>query len=749
MDKQFVNIDDLVRQRLSGGEEQEQAGSWGRMRDLLDKEMPQRPAGLFWRRSLSALALLLLAGAAGVGGYRMYTAKEAGNTTANEIAMATGNEAANSSSAHTITNTKNISTLPAGNNDNNNKNGKDNNNKVNTAAVATTNDKKINDRPTATHSSIAHASDVANDHRTANNNTSTPVTANTADHTASAVADNHAAPKATGSVDNTPVASVANHHTAPQMKDKKVVAGNTVAANTVSDAKRTNNAGTTVTHTAAKSGGSSMAHTVARKNEGVATVSDNNTTVADHTADAAKAIASADNNKKTTAKEHKSTAHTQVDKLALSSNTPSAVVPVSNPLTVTDKKAVKQTHRPVASKAVAARHTVVKEEADVATVTDNNSVADNKPQPKSVKKSSRQSAPVAMNNMPLSAGTATVAAKTANTTTTAGNPVRNTRKAQRQVERLVLAQRFVLVGPNRGEFHLDTIAMETVTEEYEVAANSIIPFGPQPYADVNEPEVASSSTSSSSTTLLAKETKNMKKVKGSGTMENLHAAFNDIKDKAHGVRFAPGITAGVNGSFFGPSSFKGFQFGMTGNFTFSNTLSVMTELKYFHRINNSYTLSDNYYNYTPVAGGGYTKELVVNPYNFSTLHSLELPVSVRYCVSNFNFYVGGSVAYIFGVNTGAAPLPDPTNVTQVATMENDNAPKIRNGDFDARLGIGYLVGASYQAAPNVMFDLRSVQNVWDNGQTTGAKYVSNQLYKSPSLQLSLIYRLGGRKDKEK
>ena len=58
MDKKMISVDDLVRQRLSGGEERERAGAWLQMRELLDKEMPQSPGGmLYWRRALSAAAL--------------------------------------------------------------------------------------------------------------------------------------------------------------------------------------------------------------------------------------------------------------------------------------------------------------------------------------------------------------------------------------------------------------------------------------------------------------------------------------------------------------------------------------------------------------------------------------------------------------------------------------------------------------------------------------------------------------------
>lgn len=76
MDKNMISIDDLVRQRLSGGEEKERPGAWLQMKDLLDSKMPVNkvPAtgGGMSKTLRYAAALLLLAGL-GVGGYEMST----------------------------------------------------------------------------------------------------------------------------------------------------------------------------------------------------------------------------------------------------------------------------------------------------------------------------------------------------------------------------------------------------------------------------------------------------------------------------------------------------------------------------------------------------------------------------------------------------------------------------------------------------------------------------------------------------
>lgn len=317
---------------------------------------------------------------------------------------------------------------------------------------------------------------------------------------------------------------------------------------------------------------------------------------------------------------------------------------------------------------------------------------------------------------------------------------KTTIKKQKQVSKLVVAEHYIKTSATEWKLQLDTISMETVMEDYELA--NMLPFGPPPY-DAEEYETTSLAT-------VAKESNHSKQSSGSKTLENLSAAFNEIKTKMKGTRFVPGITGGINGTFFGPNSFKGFQFGFTGSFIFSENVSLMGELKYFNRINNNYSLNDDYYAYTPASAGGYNRVLVMNPYSFSTIHSVEMPIALRYSAGNFNFFMGGNMVYTLPINTGAYPLVDPNSVTTVASIDNsDNAPKVKQDDFSSRFCVGYLVGASYKVSSNVTLDFRNVQTIWDNGKTDGSKIVSTQLYRSPSLQLSIGYRLGGRKDSEK
>src|SRR4051812_18980776 len=83
MDKHMIHLDDLVRQRLGGGQEPERPGAWLSMRDLLDKEMPTAVAsGSNRRRIIGYFTGLLLLATASVGGYSLYVHSNTGHSIA-------------------------------------------------------------------------------------------------------------------------------------------------------------------------------------------------------------------------------------------------------------------------------------------------------------------------------------------------------------------------------------------------------------------------------------------------------------------------------------------------------------------------------------------------------------------------------------------------------------------------------------------------------------------------------------------
>jgi hypothetical protein len=348
----------------------------------------------------------------------------------------------------------------------------------------------------------------------------------------------------------------------------------------------------------------------------------------------------------------------------------------------------------------------------------------------------------------------------------------NISKGKKVIERLILHEHFVKTATNEGYFKLDTISMETLTTELGMKSdNTAHPVttvkknGPASAvnnggkADENENDAEGTDATGAiapAATAKVQAGASLKaapaaaqKSAGSKMVQKLNETFNDIKYKFGAPKMQMGVVVGVNNTFFGPNSFKGFQFGITGNLVFNDQWSILSEIKYFHRINGNTSIEDNYNTYTPVAGGQFAKQQQLNSYSFSALHSLELPISIRYCMGNFNFFAGGNLVYTFSINTGAETVPV-TSATPVLVSAPgaDNAPKLSEQDFTSRIGLGYLLGLSYSLGPKTMLDVRSVQTVWDNAATSGAKSISSQLYKSPSLQLSIIYRLGGNKNRE-
>ncbi len=684
MDKNFVNIDDLVRQRLGGVEENERTGAWLQMRDLLDKEMPQiRPGFVYWRRMMSAIAVLVLVTAISLGGYMLATYIKTSNNNDDLAANLPGAAADNNNS---ITNSKQISSDKNTNTQN-------------------------DDHATVTIK-VPASTKTAAGHKNSENNKKQQIAKNRQFIQQLAAAANERnkqlasdKPSTTPLANNNSAATVAMHSqntdgTKNTEHNAKEIAltnkpANKVAHNTIS----TNNT-IPISKKRAK----------------------NNTALASNSTPAAAGFfdSKSDDN------DHNKNRHekTLTGKLPLSSNISSVRNAPTAPVAKTINTGI-----------------------PLATANNNTKKAD-------ATNDIRQA--VSPKNTKPGQG--------ADNTPIVKKEVAAVKMGKKIMDRLVMSEHYVKTSPTEGYFKLDTISIEPVCEELGINndPNHNLPNGSRKGLASNITENDEATQANASTQILPgattsatgksamgiKEDQVSSKGSGTSTIEKLTATFNDIKFHAAGAQFAAGLTAGINGTFFGPNSFKGFQFGFTGNFIFSETLSILTELKYFHRINNDYSLSDNYYTYTPIGGGQYSKTLQPLSYTFSTLHSIELPVSIHYCMSHFNFYVGGNLVYAFAINTGAAPQPANTNTPIIVSAQgNDNAPKLQPDDFNSRFGLGYLLGISYQVSPNVTLDFRNVQTLWNNGSSQGDKLISNQLYKSPSLQVSVGYRLGGNKKK--
>ncbi len=349
-------------------------------------------------------------------------------------------------------------------------------------------------------------------------------------------------------------------------------------------------------------------------------------------------------------------------------------------------------------------------------------------------------------------------------TTPVNKDTLRTRMAKKIIQKLTIQERITKTGPNTYVTHQDTISYETINEEFadnddikvfgpptvkqfmsagKLAANNgsklIIPGASSEWSDEEATEKAAGK--------LARHEKSVAKG-GAGLSQSLENAVNDIKYSISGARFAAGLKGGINSTFFGPNNFKGFQMGVTGNFIFSENVNILAELEYFQRINSGYILNDDYYTYTQIGPNMWSRQQIQNPFSFSTLHSFELPLIVRYTKKNFSIFAGGNLVYTLAINESQG-IATPGATTQVAAVGNDTKPTIKESDFNGRFGLGYVFGAAIQLSPVISLDIRDVQTLWDNAGSTGSQAVSTQLFRSPSFQLSMGYRFGGKKAKQK
>ena len=696
MDNEFIKIDDLLRQRLGGVEERERNGSWMNMRELLDKEMPQeKPASiLYWRRTFGVVAALSLLTTVGIGGYEF--SNSLSNRYADNNAPLTDGmtmrPGANSSSSETS-----VYQLQASPDANNMSAA------TNTSNVKTNNIKSDN----------ADVNIDRNDNTILlENNTHSSHNENSKSNNSKVVTNQQAASnKTVSNLSSEDRKANANSHTIEQVS--------------IGNVNTTEHSGGRQPLSADRD---DIAVTERRSNTGITNQENVTNSIA-----------------------------TNIDKNRVGKPTINSGAPVSNSmLSALNNKADNSGTSVAEDNINDVKNTTNKINVNIVAV----KIALNQPQP-SAKANINQYSNVAINNQK-----AIIPAKLVTTPMDKAElknvAVMNISKGKKVIERMIVHERFVKTATNEGYFKLDTISIETLTTDlglksengshthnYSKKPGTANYTNAQSNPDENnevtatDKKIVPAATINTSGTNLKQAPAATKKSAGSTTIQKLNAVFNDIKYNFGAPKFQAGLTAGINGTFFGPNSFKGFQFGITGNLVFNDQWSILSELKYFHRANSNASLQDDYSIYTPTTGGQYTRLQQQNSFSFSALHSLEMPVSIRYAVGNFNIFAGGNLVYNFSINTGAETIPG-GNTSIVSAPGNDNAPKLKEEDFTNRVGLGYLLGLSYNVGPGTMIDVRTVQTFWDNANTTGGQTISNQLYKNPSLQLSIIYRLGNR-----
>lgn len=253
--------------------------------------------------------------------------------------------------------------------------------------------------------------------------------------------------------------------------------------------------------------------------------------------------------------------------------------------------------------------------------------------------------------------------------------------------------------------------------------------------------------------------------------EKVDAAINKFKFNLAKIQMYPGVMGGINASMFTPNALGGFQLGLTSLFVLNDWWSLMTEFKYVQRFNTGSSIRDNYMQVKDGSGQiqtttyqgqqylsySWTDQTVQHSFNYDVVKTFELPLMLRYNWGRL--YAQGGVNLVFSSAIAAKEVTNPMgdykshmelrpNVhTPDSFFITNDHPNVQISDFGSRFGTGYVISGGYMFSPAVYFDARITQTFWDNSKTVGAKQVSHDLLRTPSIQFSVGYRFNSTKTK--
>lgn len=675
MNKDMINIDDFVREKLGGQTQKEDAGAWLKMKALLDEEMPEKAAPFIFRLSkpMAFLGAALLVGALCVGGYTLSSLRDKKTTTEQNAITLNTNPNSNNN-----TNTNTTNTLDQNNNTSSNKDLQDANLSSNNTDAA---DNAINSVTNENKNNTASQGLGGNDNSS--------VTDRSVDNSASSGADkmNAKGQNVSGSAGNKHQSPLANNHSATSNRN---ALAKTIGKNKAAQQDKHNNAD------ASAAALSNVEHACANTNKARVPGSKADRTYASGNGKTDKnAERSLRNKNKSAAEKGKvaddASAAAGDKNLAQTEKTKDSI----KTITLVTKETVSKGYP---KKTILKTDTINLGKVEVTTENINNTIVSNsKPTEESIKQAASEG-----------------------------------KKANKQASKNEAArQKNILAAKNAS------------------------------VATQNEAANTSASSKESAVVAKAKKEKN-----GIGAwIKNLdvQAAVADAKRDMRNAKFYAGFSGGVNATV-GNNSFQGVQFGPTGELVFNKHWSLFGAIRYFNRSGSKKTVNDNYSreisSNTPDSTKGLIWYYTVRTdstnrfYNFSTVHSFEMPVTVRYTIRKFYLMTGINLAYYLPVNVEQVEREYnnmnihvvPLNSTKPILTETK--PMLSSTDFGSRFGLGYVIGAGYQISPAWQADFRLVNSFWDNAKGAGAKSLSKDFYKLPSMQITIGYQFGRDRKKQ-
>lgn len=218
-----------------------------------------------------------------------------------------------------------------------------------------------------------------------------------------------------------------------------------------------------------------------------------------------------------------------------------------------------------------------------------------------------------------------------------------------------------------------------------------------------------------------------------------------------------GFSVGGNYSLSSRADFRGVQFGPTAELVFNKHWSFFAALRYFNRSGANRSVNDNYVEDVSsnvpdsIRGANHYFTIFTDSttrrFNFSTVQSLEMPLSVRYSFKNFYLMTGLNLVFTLPVNVELYQKNEGTQRSHVVATNSTSKPIIDNpgssydaASFKGRFGLGYIVGAGYRFAPAWHADFQLVNTFWDQATNKGATTVSKNFFRVPSVQISIGFQ---------
>jgi len=728
MNKDMINIDDFVRGKLGGHEEKEDPAAWLRMKALLDKEMPER-AVPFWfrmRKPLGFMACALLVSALCVGGYKMMESSK------RDIAQAVRNNGVTKVSAD---------------------NG-------NTAVVAGPNDAPATMRPTANAAgndrqgtgNTQIATKPTQENTTLSGNHTIATTSGPDGGNTKPTANKHVA----GSGNTTTAASNRHTHTATHPGTSNTTASVTGVNSQVTKARSTAPGNNTTRQTVVASSNSHQGQQ--QNNTPAGTKHRSGSAVQQPLATSSSTVASG---------QHTSSAAQQgTTTVAASTNNHPAATGAnnSNNTTAGRSNTPVQNTRVTASGAKAVNGTATQPNVYAhsgLSETNQPAIAGAKPNNPGASNAGTQQAKDSAATMSVVKRTVTtpgVPRKLVETTDTTGTG---------RIAMLQPVNEHVPVLETTPVKPVTTAGQNTMKQSGKPAGSSAgsntnntnnktgalaVNNTKMPATATTDPQVLAAAAQQ--TAAVEAKKKQHTDLFGFIRKGQVREIINNITYDVGHAQFYFGVNAGANRSMSSSATFTGMNLGLTGEFVFNKHLSLMGELKYFNRTGNKKVVNDDYthVNVNPdstVGGNNYftlKTDSTSHFFNFSMLHSFELPITLRYAINKFYVLTGINLAYYLGINTEEGEIRY-ANVNQQQVVTDQKKPYFTEkksymtiGDFSSRFGVGYVFGAGYQINPALQIDLRVTNTFWDNASSIGAKQVSQNFYKIPSFQLTLGYQ---------